>query len=257
MLRKICRLPAPPALRASRSRSASGMRCGARANCSATSRSRCCLPDVLVQHERGCLAQMIDAARELGERANIVAVEEVPLERIDQYGVVGVGEKQGQGVLDHEHGGKAAARARAVEPDPHRPLHPAARNSRSAGKAGPRRRRRDPAHRRHDRAVANPSLLRPEVRRAAASIAARRSASSPPTCPTRWRATTSRRASATRSRKSSASSRRLSGAEGARRPDGVDRRRTQQRAKIARSYVSAASAGRAGSTSPCKSCRAR
>ena len=54
------------------------------------------LPDVLVQHERGCLAQMIDAAAELGERANIVAVEEVPLERIDQYGVVGVGEKKGK-----------------------------------------------------------------------------------------------------------------------------------------------------------------
>ena len=54
------------------------------------------LPDVLVQHERGCLAQMIDAARTLGEKANIVAVEEVPLERIDQYGVVGVGEKKGK-----------------------------------------------------------------------------------------------------------------------------------------------------------------
>jgi UTP--glucose-1-phosphate uridylyltransferase len=54
------------------------------------------LPDVLVQHERGCLAQMIDAARELGERANIVAVEEVPPERIDQYGVVGVGDHRGK-----------------------------------------------------------------------------------------------------------------------------------------------------------------
>ena len=54
------------------------------------------LPDVLVQHERGCLAQMIDAAREIGERSNIVAVEEVPLERIDQYGVVGVGEQKGK-----------------------------------------------------------------------------------------------------------------------------------------------------------------
>jgi UTP--glucose-1-phosphate uridylyltransferase len=54
------------------------------------------LPDVLVQHERGCLAQMIDAAREIGERSNIVAVEEVPLERIDQYGVVGVGERKGK-----------------------------------------------------------------------------------------------------------------------------------------------------------------
>jgi UTP--glucose-1-phosphate uridylyltransferase len=54
------------------------------------------LPDVLVQHERGCLAQMIDAAREVGERANFVAVEEVPPERIDQYGVVGVGAHKGK-----------------------------------------------------------------------------------------------------------------------------------------------------------------
>jgi UTP--glucose-1-phosphate uridylyltransferase len=54
------------------------------------------LPDVLVQHERGCLAQMIDAARDIGERANIVAVEEVPMERVDQYGVVGVGAQKGK-----------------------------------------------------------------------------------------------------------------------------------------------------------------
>jgi UTP--glucose-1-phosphate uridylyltransferase len=54
------------------------------------------LPDVLVQHERGCLGQMIDAAQELGERANIVAVEEMPPERIDQYGVVGVGPPKGK-----------------------------------------------------------------------------------------------------------------------------------------------------------------
>ena len=54
------------------------------------------LPDVLVQHERGCLAQMIDAAREVGERANIVAVEEVPPERVEQYGVVGVGTRKGK-----------------------------------------------------------------------------------------------------------------------------------------------------------------
>src|ERR1700760_2844650 len=54
------------------------------------------LPDVLVQHQRGCLAQMIDAAAGLGERANIIAVEEVPMDRIDQYGVVGVGEQKGK-----------------------------------------------------------------------------------------------------------------------------------------------------------------
>jgi UTP--glucose-1-phosphate uridylyltransferase len=54
------------------------------------------LPDVLVQHAPGCLAQMIAAARDVEERANIVAVEEVPPERIDQYGVVGVGPRKGK-----------------------------------------------------------------------------------------------------------------------------------------------------------------
>ena len=53
------------------------------------------LPDVLVKHERGCLAQMIDAARGL-DRANVIAVEEVPMERIHSYGVVGVGETKGK-----------------------------------------------------------------------------------------------------------------------------------------------------------------
>jgi UTP--glucose-1-phosphate uridylyltransferase len=53
------------------------------------------LPDVLVQHNPGCLAQMIDAARDV-ERANIVAVEEMPRERIHLYGVVGVGERRGK-----------------------------------------------------------------------------------------------------------------------------------------------------------------
>jgi UTP--glucose-1-phosphate uridylyltransferase len=54
------------------------------------------LPDVLVQHPRGCLAQMLDAANELDETANVVAVEEVPRDRVDQYGVVGVGENKGR-----------------------------------------------------------------------------------------------------------------------------------------------------------------
>jgi UTP--glucose-1-phosphate uridylyltransferase len=54
------------------------------------------LPDVLVQHEKGCLAQMIEAANELPGNANIVAVEEVARDRVDQYGVVGVGERKGK-----------------------------------------------------------------------------------------------------------------------------------------------------------------
>src|SRR3954451_7498867 len=54
------------------------------------------LPDVLVQHERGCLAQMIEASRSLEHNANIIAVEEVPTERVQMYGVVGVGPSKGK-----------------------------------------------------------------------------------------------------------------------------------------------------------------
>jgi UTP--glucose-1-phosphate uridylyltransferase len=54
------------------------------------------LPDVLVQHNRGCLGQMIDAARDLGESANIIAVERMAAERIHTYGVVGVGAHNGK-----------------------------------------------------------------------------------------------------------------------------------------------------------------
>jgi UTP--glucose-1-phosphate uridylyltransferase len=54
------------------------------------------LPDVLVQHKQGCLAQMIEAAGKLDADANIVAVEEVPAERVHMYGVVGVGESKGK-----------------------------------------------------------------------------------------------------------------------------------------------------------------
>jgi UTP--glucose-1-phosphate uridylyltransferase len=54
------------------------------------------LPDVLVQHTRGCLAQMIDAAKELDSNANVIAVEEVPKERVHMYGAVGIGAQKGK-----------------------------------------------------------------------------------------------------------------------------------------------------------------
>ena len=122
------------------------------------------LPDVLVQHERGCLAQMMDAAREIGERANIVAVEEVPFERVDQYGVVGVGAVKG----------KLFSITSMVEKPPRERapsnliltgryiLQP--ENSRSPGDAGPRRRWRDSAHRCNDRTFADPAVLWFEIR---------------------------------------------------------------------------------------------
>jgi UTP--glucose-1-phosphate uridylyltransferase len=70
------------------------------------------LPDVLVQHDRGCLGQMIDAAQDLAN-ANIIAVEEVPAERIHMYGVVGVGEPVGKHV--GKHGGKLFSLTQMVE----------------------------------------------------------------------------------------------------------------------------------------------
>jgi UTP--glucose-1-phosphate uridylyltransferase len=55
------------------------------------------LPDVLVQNKPGCLAQMIQAYNEAGDKSNIIAVEEMAMERIHQYGVVGVGSGKGKG----------------------------------------------------------------------------------------------------------------------------------------------------------------
>ena len=53
------------------------------------------LPDVLVQHKPGCMAQMIEAYRSLEEKSNVIAVEEVPMDRISSYGVVGIGASKG------------------------------------------------------------------------------------------------------------------------------------------------------------------
>src|SRR5262245_20098000 len=55
------------------------------------------LPDVLVQAPRGCLAQMIDVYKTQKSKANIIAVEEVPPERVHMYGIVGVGKTAGKG----------------------------------------------------------------------------------------------------------------------------------------------------------------
>lgn len=53
------------------------------------------LPDVLVQNKPSCMKQMVDAYNANGDQSNIIAVEEVPMERISSYGVVGVGKSKG------------------------------------------------------------------------------------------------------------------------------------------------------------------
>jgi UTP--glucose-1-phosphate uridylyltransferase len=51
------------------------------------------LPDELVLNTPGCLKQMIEAASRLGDKSNLIAVEEVPANLTHQYGIVGVGNR--------------------------------------------------------------------------------------------------------------------------------------------------------------------
>lgn len=53
------------------------------------------LPDVLVLAKKSCLAQMVDAHAQTGEKTNLIAVEEVAPDQTHQYGVVGMGTKKG------------------------------------------------------------------------------------------------------------------------------------------------------------------
>jgi len=52
------------------------------------------LPDDLVQAEPGCLRQMVEAYQEVG--GNVVAVEDVPREHTDRYGILDVAEDDGR-----------------------------------------------------------------------------------------------------------------------------------------------------------------
>src|SRR3981081_1953836 len=51
------------------------------------------LPDELVLNTPGCLKQMIEAAAKLGDKSNLIAVEEVPAHLTHQYGICGVGKR--------------------------------------------------------------------------------------------------------------------------------------------------------------------
>jgi UTP--glucose-1-phosphate uridylyltransferase len=54
------------------------------------------LPDELVLHTPGCLAQMIAAAARLPEKANLLAVQEVPAHQTHHYGICGIGKRDGK-----------------------------------------------------------------------------------------------------------------------------------------------------------------
>jgi UTP--glucose-1-phosphate uridylyltransferase len=54
------------------------------------------LPDMLHFGPRGCLAEMMEVYAD-NPGSNVIAVYEVPLEQVHQYGIVGVGETRGKG----------------------------------------------------------------------------------------------------------------------------------------------------------------
>ncbi len=54
------------------------------------------LPDELVLSKPGCLSQMLKAAENLPAKSNLIAVEEVPADMTHNYGVCGVGKRDGK-----------------------------------------------------------------------------------------------------------------------------------------------------------------
>jgi len=70
------------------------------------------LPDMLMMAKPGCLKQMVDAWRDLGDDASVIAVEEVPADQTHMYGVVSVGREKGKafeinGMVEKPPQGKA------------------------------------------------------------------------------------------------------------------------------------------------------
>jgi len=65
------------------------------------------LPDDIVKHEQGCLAQMIETYNETG--GNIVAVRDVPREETNKYGILDI---------ESDDGRKVSAKGLVEKPDP-------------------------------------------------------------------------------------------------------------------------------------------
>jgi UTP--glucose-1-phosphate uridylyltransferase len=54
------------------------------------------LPDELVLNTPGCLAQMMEAARQLDGKSNLIAVQEVPADQTHLYGICGIGKRHAE-----------------------------------------------------------------------------------------------------------------------------------------------------------------
>jgi len=157
---------------AGRRRTALATRCGAPATSSATSRSRWLLPDELVLNTPGCLKQMIDAAGKLGDKSNLIAVEEVPAHLTHQYGICGVGKRHKHasmfeidGMVEKPPKGTAPSNLSItgryiLQPEIFKILE-----TQERGAGG-----EIPAHRCDDRARQDPKLLRRRIRGRAARL---------------------------------------------------------------------------------------
>ncbi len=71
------------------------------------------LPDELVLNTPGCLAQMMAAASSLGDKSNLLAVQEVPADQTHNYGICGVGKRHAKGVFEVDGMVEKPARGRA------------------------------------------------------------------------------------------------------------------------------------------------
>ena len=173
---------------ASRSRSASAMRSGARATWSATSRSPCCWPTTWCWPRRPASAQMVEAYDE--DRRQRGRGMDVPREQTNRYGILDVGDGRrpagrGQGPgREAEAGGGAVDARRSSAATSCSPRCSTICDEQERGAGGEIQ--LTDAMAQHDRRR-SPSTA--SASRARASTAATRPASSRPISPSPWRAT--------------------------------------------------------------------
>ena len=103
------------------------------------------LADDLIDAPEACLKQMAQRFVD----GSIVAVQTVPKDQTDKYGIVKTARKARRSAAHRSHRGKAEARAGALEPRGGGPLPAHAAPVRASREDWRRRGWRDPAHRRH------------------------------------------------------------------------------------------------------------
>ena len=115
------------------------------------------LPDMIMQAEKGCLKGMVELYEQSG--GNVIAVEECAPDQTHKYGIVGAGDKVGDGFKITKMVEKPPQGTAPSNFFHQRPLHPAAGNLLHPCDPGARRGQRDSADRRHAEACPEPGFL--------------------------------------------------------------------------------------------------